>query len=260
MPTSVSQPFDPSLVDSISCVLVEPVPNDETSKTVTGEGMYHPGSEHRELINILSKCELPWSHEVINKTCYVGYGHQKVMGWAFNMTIGDFLSITKAHRPTFSIALKDWFKEVGRYGQPVELRVMCPKKIWTSVDHLKGDYQDRAGAWASACFGADAAIDQFHRRNRFIEEAIELHQASGGTADEVAQLVDHVYAKPIGAPRQEAGGCLLTLATLCNALDLDLLHAGEDELARVWDNIIGIRAKQATAQAVSPLPGNKEDA
>lgn len=247
--------FDPSLIDRICCLLVEPVPKDDSSNTVTGAGIFRTGNNDHELIAILTRCELPWSHEVINRTYYAGYGHKEVMGWAVNVDIRDFLFITKPHRQQCRPELRDWFVEIGRYEHPIELRIMCVKKIWTTVDHLKGDYQKRAGAWATACFGEEAAINHFHRRNRFIEEAIELHQASGGTADEIIELVNHVYNKPTGDPHQEVGGTLVTLATLCNGLGVNLLHAGEDELARVWEEFPRIRAKQAAAIENSPLPG-----
>lgn len=247
--------FDPKLIDGVTCVLVEPVPNDETSLTVTGEGIFSERNGEIELRGILAKINLPWSHEVINRGPSLWFGHQKVMGWRVTLGVRQFLEITKPYQKDCSARLGDWFREIGKFGEPIELTIMCSKKFWTVFDHLKGDYQKRAGDWASACFGEDAAINHFHRRNRFIEEAIELHQAAGGTADEIIQLVTHVYNKPTGDPHQEVGGAMVTLATLCNALGVDLLHAGEDELARVWEEFPRIRAKQASAQAGSPLPG-----
>jgi len=247
--------FDPKLIDGVTCVLVEPVPNDETSLTVTGEGIFSERNGEIELRSILAKINLPWSHEVINTGPSLWFGHQEVMGWRVTLGVRQFLEITKPYQRDCSARLGDWFREIGKFGEPIQLTIMCSKKFWTVFDHLKGDYQKRAGDWASACFGKAAAIDHFHRRSRFIEEAIELHQAAGGTADEIIQLVTHVYNKPTGDPHQEVGGTMVTLATLCNALGVDLLHAGEDELARVWEEFPRIRAKQAAAKEGSPLPG-----
>lgn len=252
--------FDPCMIESVTCVLVEPVPNDEQSFTVTGEGIFSERDCDTELRDILSQISLPWKHAAINH----GRGPAwwlldkdvtEVMGWRVTVAIEEFLKVTAPYRSHCSARLDNWFKELATYSPPIQLTIMCPKKIWTTIDHLKGDYQKRAGDWASACFGEDAAINHFHRRSRFIEEALELHQAAGGTADEVIQLVKHVYNKPTGEPHQEVGGAMVTLATLCNAMGVDLLHAGEDELARVWEEFPRIRAKQAAAKEGSPLPG-----
>lgn len=253
--------YDPSLIAGVTCVLVEPVPNDETSLTVTGDGIFSERDGGTELRDILAQTGLPWEHDVINR----GRGLTwwlldeevtEVMGWRVTLAIKEFLRVTAPYRTGCSARLDEWFKEIGKYRDPIKLTIMCSKKFWTVFDHLKGDYQKRAGEWASTCFGPMVAIDCFHRRNRFIEEAIELHQASRGTVDEIIQLVKHVYNKPAGDPHQEVGGTMVTLATLCNALGVDLLHAGEDELARVWEEFPRIRAKQASAQEGSPLPGD----
>ncbi|WP_220150343.1 hypothetical protein [Thalassospira profundimaris] len=258
---TASVPFDPRVIDGVTCVLVEPVPNDDESLTVTGEGIFSERDGETELRYILAQTRLPWKHAVINRgrglTWWLSDEEvTEVMGWRVTVGIEEFLNVTASCRANCSARLDNWFKELATYKHPIRLTIMCPKKIWTTIDHLKGDYQKRAGDWASACFGVETAIDHFHRRNRFMEEAIELHQAAGGTADEIIQLVHHVSNKPTGDPHQEVGGTMVTLATLCTALGIDLLHAGEDELARVWEEFPRIRAKQAAAIKGSPLPGD----
>ena len=116
------------------------------------------------------------------------------------------------------------------------------------------DFQSRVAPWMLECFGADIAADAQERNHRFLEEALELVQACGCTRTEAYQLVDYVFGRPIGESEQETGGVMLTLAALCLAHKLDMHAAAETELARVWQNIAKIRAKQAAKPKHSPLP------
>ena len=115
-------------------------------------------------------------------------------------------------------------------------------------------YQDRVGEWMLACFGAEITADRTERCHRFLEEALELVQALGATRSESHQLVDYVFGRQVGEPRQEVGGVMVTLAALCGAVGIDMARAGEDELARAWTKIDEIRAKQAEKPKHSPLP------
>jgi len=116
-------------------------------------------------------------------------------------------------------------------------------------------FQDRVQPWMMACFGAEISADRIERNHRFLEEAIELVQSLGCTADEARQLVDYVFGLPIGDPKQEVGGVMVTLAALCLANGFDMHTAGETELSRVWTKVEQIRAKQAAKPKCSPLPG-----
>jgi hypothetical protein len=126
------------------------------------------------------------------------------------------------------------FAAAGRFGMPA--------------------YQYRVNAWMLACFGDAIARDLTERNHRFLEEALELVQATGCTASEAHQLVDYVFGRAIGQPHQETGGVMVTLAALCSAAGLTLDAAAEDELARVWTKVEQIRAKQAAKPKHSPLP------
>lgn len=117
-----------------------------------------------------------------------------------------------------------------------------------------GCFQDRAGQWLLACFGEQIAADRAERNHRFLEEALELVQVCGCTAGEAHQLVEYVFGRPVGEPKQEAGAVMLTLAALCRANELDMNEAAETELARVWTKVEQIRAKQAAKPKGSPLP------
>ena len=116
------------------------------------------------------------------------------------------------------------------------------------------NFQTRVVKWLLVCFGTQIARDTTERNHRFIEEALELVQACGGTASECHQLVDYVFGRPIGDKEQEVGGVVITLAALCFAQDLDMDWEGEKELRRIWDKIDQIRAKQAAKPRHSPLP------
>lgn len=83
------------------------------------------------------------------------------------------------------------------------------------------------------------------RCNRFIEEAIELVQSLGMTANQVHDMVDYVYGRPVGHENQEVGGVMVCLAALCSARDMNMEFEAEDELLRIWNNIEKIRAKHA---------------
>lgn len=115
-------------------------------------------------------------------------------------------------------------------------------------------FQSRVQPWMQACFGAEISSDKVERSDRFIEEALELVQAGGYTADRAHALVDYVFGRPQGELNQEIGGVMVTLAALCLAHSLDMHAAGETELARIWTKVEQIRAKQAAKPTGSALP------
>jgi len=115
-------------------------------------------------------------------------------------------------------------------------------------------FQARVQPWMMACFGPAISADIEERNHRFLEESLELVQASGCTASEAHQLVDYVFGRPVGELRQEIGGVMVTLAALCLAHGEDMHAAGETELARIWTKVEAIRAKQAAKPKHSPLP------
>lgn len=120
-----------------------------------------------------------------------------------------------------------------------------------------GSFQARVQPWMLDCFGAEVAADRLERNDRFIEEALELLQATGYPRERVASLVEYVYRRPVGEPSQEVGGVMVTLAALCLAHGLDMHSAGETELTRILrpEVVAKIRAKQAAKPKGSALPG-----
>lgn len=123
-----------------------------------------------------------------------------------------------------------------------------------AANKLDTSFQSRVLPWLVECFGEEIAADKTERNHRFLEEALELVQATGCTQSEAHQLVDYVYGREIGDPPQEVGGVMNTLAALCLAHGMDMHDCGEVELARVWTKVEKIRAKQKAKPKHSPLP------
>lgn len=121
-------------------------------------------------------------------------------------------------------------------------------------------FQYQVFIWVRDVFGIKIALDKKERGHRFIEEAIELAQACGSTKQEVLDLVDYVYSRPVGEVDQEIGGVQLTLAALAHAYNLSIGVCGTLELERVNTPEIKakVKAKHLSKPANSSLPG-KED-
>jgi hypothetical protein len=128
-------------------------------------------------------------------------------------------------------------------------RIVRPPRLTKSAT-----FQDRVAPWMMACFGPEISRDTTERNHRFLEESIELVQACGCTREDAHALVDYVFDRPVGEPWQETGGVSVTLAALCLAHGIDMHAAADEELARIWQCIAKIRAKQAAKPKGSPLP------
>lgn len=115
-------------------------------------------------------------------------------------------------------------------------------------------YQRRVEEWLAACFPLSVRADRCERTHRFLEEALELAQANGCSRDDAIALVDYVFSRPPGQAGQEVGGVMVTLASLCSAVGVEMAEAGNCELNRNWDRIDVIRAKQRSKPHGSPLP------
>lgn len=100
----------------------------------------------------------------------------------------------------------------------------------------RNERQLRMFDWAQIVFastqGGDAGF-RAARARRFLEEAVELAQAIGVTAEEVTAIRDYVFGRSAGEPRQEIGGTMLTLNCLAQAVGVSVAEAEHAEWARV---------------------------
>lgn len=136
----------------------------------------------------------------------------------------------------------------------VELEPSLPPLGPTEGSLKTSSFQTRVHEWVVSCFPRAAHRDRHERAHRFLEEALELAQASGCSREDALALVHYVFSREEGEIAQETGGVLVTLAALCNAQDVDMDQAGETELKRNWSRIEKIRAKQAAKPHGSALP------
>lgn len=114
----------------------------------------------------------------------------------------------------------------------------------------KISFQDTCLKWAQDVLGEASVNDKTERALRFLEEALELVQVAGVSAEQVATMTDYVFGRPQGEIHQEVGGVGLTLALLCGAHDVDMDRAFKIELTRVSDP--EIKAKVRAEQEAKP--------
>ncbi|MFE1574187.1 hypothetical protein ACFIQG_20610, partial [Comamonas odontotermitis] len=149
----------------------------------------------------------------------------------------------------------DYFTAFSKQGFQIVAGKIAPELVpLYTAPQAQPTFQQRVQPWLMECFGEMIAGDREERNHRFLEEALELVQATGCTQSEAHQLVNYVFGRPVGEPAQEVGGVMVTLAALCLANHLDMHQAGESELARIWTKVEAIRAKQAAKPKHSPLP------
>lgn len=118
------------------------------------------------------------------------------------------------------------------------------------------DFQMRAVGWALQCFGRGPVIDKVERADRALEEALELYQACLQPKERAQRIMDYVYGRPVGEVKQEVGGVMVTLATLCESQGVSLSTCANMELLRCIDNREKIRAKHDRKPKFdTPIPG-----
>lgn len=87
--------------------------------------------------------------------------------------------------------------------------------------------------WSERCFGP-TALHRRQRALRFLEEALELCQAMELTPADVETLSAYTFGRPVGTPRQEIGGVMITLYGLAERLGISV----EEEELREFDRIM----------------------
>lgn len=120
------------------------------------------------------------------------------------------------------------------------------------------EFQAKVRDWCVSCFGVTTADDTTERNWRFLEEALELVQSLGGSADDAHRLVDYVFGREPGEPVQEVGGTMVTLAALlsANGLAMDVGAWREFDRISTPEVMDKIRGKHARKPHKSPLPGD----
>jgi len=88
--------------------------------------------------------------------------------------------------------------------------------------------------WCHRAFGTTVSVDDLAERGRrFLEEAIELFQANGGTVEELIKVSGIVFGRPVGEVHQEIGGVMVTLYALAEVLGLSVEECEVAEIDRV---------------------------
>ena len=106
--------------------------------------------------------------------------------------------------------------------------------------------------WLEKVF-PDHASDPEERIIRTLEEVLELAQCEEVTREQMHALVDQVMDKPIGDPKQELGGVMVTLASYCAVTGMDAGNAFDAEFQRCNDPevIVKIQRKHLGKLVVS---------
>lgn len=110
---------------------------------------------------------------------------------------------------------------------------------------IRDDRQTAVHTWVVATFGETCANSRMERAQRVLEEAIELAQAEGLVIHQVYAVARHVFDKPAGYPKQEAGGVGVTLLAYCATRNFSADEAEYREFERVQKIDPGVfRARQ----------------
>lgn len=119
---------------------------------------------------------------------------------------------------------------------------------WQTSTQIEGDYvpteyepiQKRIGRWVVETLGQEnqeaglsPLANTMERCDRFIEEAVELGQAVGLSAELIHKRVDYVFSRSPGSIKQEIGGAMLTLYAAAESLGVDAAEEVYKEVVRV---------------------------
>lgn len=108
--------------------------------------------------------------------------------------------------------------------------------------------------WTIQCFGHRDANNLDLRTARFLEEALELAQASNLTKTQAKEILEYVYGRPVGEPAQEVGGVMVTLASYCSVRGIELESAAYNEMCRCWQQFEKIAEKHRNKPTFGVLP------
>lgn len=122
--------------------------------------------------------------------------------------------------------------------------------LFGALASVRDARQKQVSDWCADAFGVEHATSIQQRGIRFLEEAIEAYQATGGDRAMAHKLVDFIFDKPTGDLFQELGGVGVTLLALAAAAGLSADGAEHAEVTRVLSKPIEhFRARNAAKDA-----------
>ena len=92
--------------------------------------------------------------------------------------------------------------------------------------------EDRVELWVRTRIGP-GHMNRKERAMRLFEEAAELAQAEGITAEQLVTQIAYVFTRPGGEPSQEAGGVAVCIVGYCAGIGTTFLDVLERELRRI---------------------------
>lgn len=110
-----------------------------------------------------------------------------------------------------------------------------------------GEYQNKAVTLMTACHGETFLTDPRKRSEAYLAAAIDLFQALGGTAEELAAAVEAAGERPAPAVDAAIGDLMKELAAIGSLHDLDIMQAAYNTLD---ERLKTIRSTLKTARKV----------
>jgi|UPI00068FA6C3 hypothetical protein len=113
------------------------------------------------------------------------------------------------------------------------------------------EYQNRAVELLIATIGEATVLDRVDRRIRFLQQAIELFHAMGGSAEEASTVVSVAISKPAPAVSTKLGDLMGELAGIGYAHDIDMIQAAYNTLDQGWQRITPMETGKTAGSARS---------
>ena len=113
-----------------------------------------------------------------------------------------------------------------------------------SMEKTPYSFQVRCLKWILTWLNSNMIYNKQERNQRFLEESLELVQSLDMDKETAHKLVNYVFGRPKGEPKQELGGVMNTLAILSEINSMSMWEAAEEELSRCWNSIEKIKDKQ----------------
>ncbi len=95
---------------------------------------------------------------------------------------------------------------------------------------------EEAARWVKETFGHAVYRSPKERALRLLEEAVELAQSSGVYRDQAVKVLEHVYAKPKGNPRDELVDVFFCTLVYANLAEVKLGEEVIEEQRLIWSN------------------------